>query len=271
MIPVSLLSSYLYCPRKIFLEKVLEIRAPPGIPAFEGSVKHRVYDVINKTEEELVTSIKTFIPFNDIFSLYRKSYSKILLDRITEFKPQLKELNIDPMKLFHRAWEIFLEEAKIRSSNVFDFIKVNKVYSNKLWEQLAPKYLTEYSIKSEKLDLIGMIDRIEINNNNYTPFELKSGSAPDTGVWPGNKIQLMAYILMLKEKFGNSSEGYIYYTDCNEKRKVVINPFSEQEVARVKNNVLDLLKLKEPPKICENKNKCASCQLKEKCYKLKNS
>lgn len=268
MIPVSLLSSYLYCPRKIFLEKVLEIKAPPGIPTCEGSVKHRVYDLINKTEEELVTSIKSFIPFNDVFSLYRKSYYKILLERIAEFRPQLKELNIDPMKLFHRAWEMFLEEAKIRSSNVFNFIKINQVFGKKLWEQLTPKYLTEYSLTSEKYNLIGMVDKIEIHNNNYTPFELKSGSAPNTGVWPGNKIQLMAYILMLKEKFGNSNEGYIYYMDSDEKRRVVINPFSEQEVIKVRDNILDLFKLKEPPKICENKNKCTNCSLKDKCYNL---
>ena len=269
MIPVSLLSSYLYCPRRIVMERVLEIRAPPGPPMVSGSIKHQTFDLINKTEQEIVTAIRSFMPFNDIFSLYRKNYYKILSDTILEFKPKIKELGLEPLELFHKFWNnIYLYEARTRSSNVFDFIKKNKVFGQELWEKLMPKYLTEYSIRSENLQLTGIIDKVEINNNSYTPIELKSGTAPKTGVWPGNKIQLTAYILMLKEKFSNSNEGYIYYTDSGDRRKVVINPFSEQELIKARDSVTSLLSSKNLPEICKNKNKCTNCQLKEQCYKL---
>lgn len=268
MIPVSLLSSYLYCPRRIFLERVLEIKAPPAPPTFKGTVKHRVYDLVNKNEQGIVTQIKSFISFNDVFSLYRKNYYRVLSNTILELKPKLKELEIDPMQLFHSSWQIFLKEAKSRALNVFRFIKTNKILGQELWEKLTPKYLTELSVKSESLNLIGIIDKVEINKDNYTPIELKSGMPPKTGVWPGNKIQLTAYILMLKEKFGNSSQGCIYYIDSDIKREVVINPFSQQEVTKVRDNILELFKSKVPPKICENKNKCTNCALKEQCYNL---
>lgn len=268
MIPVSLLSSYLYCPRRIFLERVLEIKPPPAPPTFKGTVKHKVFDLINKNEQDIVTQIKSFLSFNDVFSLYRRNYYKILSNTIVEFKPKLKELNIDPMQLFHKSWETFLKEAKIRSSNVHNFIKENKVYGDKLWENLTPKYLTEYKLQSEKLQLIGMVDKIEIKNNNYIPIEMKSGNPPKQGVWPGNKIQLLAYILMLKEKF-NASQGYIHYIDHDDKRVITINPFSEQEVIKIRDNLLNLLNEQKPPKKVENINKCNSCNLKEQCYNLK--
>lgn len=267
MIAVSLLSSYLYCPRKIFLERVLKIRAPPVAPTFKGTVKHRVYDLINKNDQELVTSIKKFLPFDDIFAIYRRKYYKLLSNTIVEVKPKLKEFNIDPMQLFHKSWETFLHEAKIRSTNIFQFIKKNNIYGEELWSKLTPKYFTEYSLKSENLQLTGMIDRVEVHDNNYIPIELKSGSAPRTGVWPGNKIQLLAYILLLKEKF-NSNEGIIHYIDHNEKRKVVFNPFSEQEIINVRNNITEMLNSKNIPEKVSNPNKCTNCSLRNECFKL---
>ena len=268
MIPVSLLSSYLYCPRRIFLEKVLAIKAPPVKPTFKGTVKHQVFDLINKTEQDVVESIKSFQPFDDIFSLYRKKYYRILSNVIVEIKPKLKELNIDSMKLFHQSWEIFLQEAKMKSTNVFQFIKKHNIYGEQLWQNLTPKYLTELSVKSENLQLIGKIDKVEVHNNTYTPIELKSGSAPTTGVWPGNKIQLLAYILLLKEKFQNSNQGYIHYIDHDEKRIIAINPFSEQEVIKVRDNITEMLNSKETPNKVTNQNKCNSCNLKEECFKI---
>ncbi len=267
MIAVSLLGSYLYCPRRIFLERVMEIKPPPSPYLVQGSVKHQVYDLINKNEQDLVTSIKTFIPFSDIFSIYRKKYYKLLSNTIVEYKPKLKELNIDPLKLFHNSWKNYLKEAKLRSENIFKFIKKHNIYGQQLWENLTPKYLTEYKVKSENLQLRGIVDKIEISNNSYTPIELKSGTPPNTGVWPGNKIQLLAYLLILKEKF-NANEGYIHYVDSDDKRPVILNPFSEQEVIKIRDSLLNLFNLKQPPEIVENKNKCTNCNLKEQCFKI---
>ncbi|MBI2659513.1 hypothetical protein HYX05_05440, partial [Candidatus Woesearchaeota archaeon] len=56
-ISVSLLSSYLYCSRKLFLEKVLLLEEPPKESLVMGSIRHETYDNINKKEEEIVTSI----------------------------------------------------------------------------------------------------------------------------------------------------------------------------------------------------------------------
>ena len=66
-ISVSLLSSYLYCSTKLFLEKVLLLEEPPKESIVMGSVRHETYDSINKKEEEIVTSITKKATFESGF------------------------------------------------------------------------------------------------------------------------------------------------------------------------------------------------------------
>jgi len=74
-------------------------------------------------------------------------------------------------------------------------------------------------------------------------------------------------MLLAKENLGKElNYGYVQYVNTKEKRKIVLNPFSEIEI---KNNVEDMKKLlesKEVPPILENKNKCNACNLREQCY-----
>ena len=88
-ISVSLLSSYLYCSRKLFLEKVLLLEEPPKESLVMGSIRHETYDNINKKEEGIVASITEMENLEAIQSLYRKEYLKILRKAIANNKKQL--------------------------------------------------------------------------------------------------------------------------------------------------------------------------------------
>ena len=77
-ISVSLLSSYLYCSRKLFLEKVLLLKEPPKESIVMGSIRHETYDKINKTEEGIVTSITKKTALDKIQELYKQKYLAIL-------------------------------------------------------------------------------------------------------------------------------------------------------------------------------------------------
>ena len=54
-ISVSMLSTYLYCPRMLFLQKVLAVEEPPKESIVLGSLRHEIYDFINKSEQKIVT------------------------------------------------------------------------------------------------------------------------------------------------------------------------------------------------------------------------
>jgi len=269
-ISVSLLASYLYCPRKIYLERVLGFFELPKKALVIGTIKHGIFDEINKKEEEIVTNITEKTSLEGLQETYKNAYSKIHRDVIIKNKEKLRELELNIQDIFKKTWPLILNEAQNRSLNVFNFIQTHLVFGRELWEKLTPKIQSEFKIKSETLGLSGIIDQIEIYEKGYVPIELKSGKAPKEDAWPNHKIQVAAYAMLLEEKFNTEvKEGFIHYLDVNEKRHIPINVFLKEEINELKNKVKALLESKEIPDFCGNENKCNACGLKEKCFNEK--
>src|SRR3989338_2704946 len=101
-IQVSLLSSYLYCSRKLFLEKVLLLEEPPKESLVMGSIRHETYDNINKKEQEIVTSITKKLPFRDICGIYKNEYLKILRKAIANSKERLSDVNMNMLDAYRK-------------------------------------------------------------------------------------------------------------------------------------------------------------------------
>ena len=86
-------------------------------------------------------------------------------------------------------------------------------------------------------------------------------------MWPGHRIQIGAYALLLEEKFKIPvEEGFVHYLDGKEKRHISINPFLKDDVKRLVREVNELIENKNLPDYCNNKNKCSSCGLNSICY-----
>ncbi len=265
-ISVSMLSSYLYCARKLFLERVLKLFAPEKLALVKGSIRHGTYDGVNKLEEGIVTSIKEGESFEDIYNKYVKAYSSLLRQTIMKNKYRLKNVKLPLIDAYHQVWPFFQRESEMRALNLYKFIEENNVHGFELWDKLTPKIESEFRINSESLELNGIVDQIEIYPEGRVPIELKTGSMPNEGVWPGHRIQVGAYAMLMEEKFGQQiKEGIIHYLDPNVRRQVVINPFLKQEVKELKDKVRSMLEEKEIPTITDNENKCKKCGLKEQC------
>ncbi|MEK6951401.1 MAG: CRISPR-associated protein Cas4 [Nanoarchaeota archaeon] len=264
MFSVTDLATYLYCPRKLYLQQVLEFPEPPSEILLLGSINHAMFDKINKLDESIVSSITES---TNIKELYSKTYFTLLKSILKE--ANLKEFALKSLDVFHDTWPRFQEEAELRADNVLSFIQKNNIYGKALWEKLTPKYLTEIKLYSEKLELKGIIDRLELTEGSLIPYELKTGSPPRDGVWPGQKIQLISYMLLAKENMGKTvTHGFIHFIKTNENRKIILNPFSEIEVKNTIAEIKEILNAESPPEILENKNKCNACSLKEECYKI---
>lgn len=267
MLSVTHLSSYLYCPRKLYLQQVFGLYEVPKESLVKGSIRHKVYENINLAEEELVKSIKKGMNEEDLKGRYHQKYREILLEVIKQNKEELKQFNILPQDLFKNVWPLILSESETRASTVYTFILKHKVFGKELWEKLTPKIESELKITSEKLGLKGIIDQIEIYKQGFVPVELKTGKAPKEGIWPGHKIQLIAYALLLEEKFNTEiKEGFVHYLDTKEKRHIPINPFMRIEVRELIEKVNALLNSNSIPNFEKNQNKCVNCGIKEQCY-----
>jgi CRISPR-associated protein Cas4 len=273
MIAVSLLSSYDYCARKLFLEHVLKLVVVPREVVVKGSIRHSVHDRASKAEEGFVKSIKGELNYNELVDRYKKLHSDILKETIVRNKSKLSELKISMTDFFKESWPLVLQESQHKALNLHEFMKKNKVFGDDLWRLLSPKIESEFYIESEDLMLKGVIDQLEVYDNKIVrevvPYELKTGSAPREGVWPGHKIQAGAYIMLLEKNKMFVREAFVKYLDINEARVVVMNPFLEKKVLETRDKVLELFKSKDIPDFCESENKCSSCPLKEQCYNEK--
>src|SRR3989338_6214342 len=266
-ISVTLLSSYLYCSRKLFLEKVLKLEEPPKESLVMGSIRHETYDGINKKEEDIVVSITKRMGLEDIQGLYKREYLKILRKAVTSNKKRLEDVKIGVLDAYKKSFPFIMEESVMRAANIYSFIEKNMVYGKELWEKLTPKIMSELRVESDELKLKGIIDQVHVYDNEYVPFELKTGRTPSDGVWPSHRIQIAAYSLLLQEKFNKQiKEGFVVYLFSKEKRHITINTFMKQEVKQILDDIIALLESKELPDFCNNENKCKKCGLRQTCY-----
>jgi CRISPR-associated protein Cas4 len=266
MLSVSMLSSYEYCKRKLFLNYVLKFFEPVKKSTSLGTIRHETYDGINKAEESLVKSIKQRLKKEEILDIYKQKYSEILREVIRKNKRNLEELKIDLGEVFKNVWPLILEESETRASYLFEFIQMNNVYGEELWEKLTPKIHSEVRIESEKLNLKGIIDQLEIYKAGIVPVELKTGSMPNEGVWPGHRLQIAAYALLAQEHFKQEvKEGFVLYLDQKERRHIAMNPFMIEEIKDLIKKIDNLLSSKQLPEIVSNTNKCNQCGLRDIC------
>ncbi len=270
MLSVTMLSSYLYCSRKLYLQRVLGLWEPPKEAMVKGTIRHETYDLINKNEERIVKSIKE-LNLEKIKEKYKYEYLKFLRVAILKNKEGLAKFEIKPEEMFKKVYPMINDEAETRAFNIFTFIQKNNLFGDELWEKLTPKIQSELKVTSEVLGLKGIIDQIEVysdgNSVEYVPIELKTGKAPREGVWPGHKIQLAAYCLLLEGHYKKQiKEGFITYLDIKDRRHIAMNAFLKDEVKELIDKVNDLLNSKELPDFCGSENKCKICGLRDDCY-----
>lgn len=266
MIAVSALPTYLFCPRKMYLQYVLEIKPIEVDRIVKGEIKHNVFDRINKAEEEIVKKI-TQENIMEAGSMYKQEYYKALMGTIEQKEDTIRKVGINKMELLEETWARLVQDAELRAKNITEFAQQNNLFGKELWEGLKPKYLTELSMASTKLKLRGRIDRVEIEEEKYIPIEIKTGNMPLNGIWFGDRIQLGAYILLLQQKY-KADHGFLEYTECGVRKKLGMDTQLRDSVINIVEEVHDLIKSKNLPKKCDNKRICEKCQMREGCSEI---
>lgn len=263
MIAVSALPTYHYCPRKFYLQYVLEVKPIEVERIVKGGIKHNVFDYINKAEEEIV---KKITPENiaETGMFYKQEYYKALMDAIEQKEETIRKVGLDKNVLLEETWPKLMQEAEIRAKNIVEFAEQCNMYGKDLWEFLTPKYISELSVMSTKLKLRGRIDRVEVWDESYIPVELKTGNMPMNGIWPGDRLQLGAYILLLQQKY-KAEHGFLEYTEYRVRKKLTMDENLRGEIINAVEEVHEAIKSKHLPKKCDSKKKCINCFMREGC------
>ncbi len=264
MIPVSALTSHLYCPKKFYMNYVLGIKEPMKKPTIEGTIIHRAADLMQTGINNVTAMTKQNTSLQDLEMGYKKAYYLALFNSINSNEKYLEALGIDKKELFKTLWQQISEEAKIKAELVFNMISTYKIYGTDLLEKISAN--TEVMLTSETLGIRGIADRIEDKDGKTTIYEMKTGKAPSEGIWENHRIQLAAYMMILKETSQKEIGGIVEYG--KEKRKLTLNPFIEDEVKELIITVRKIIETRTLPDDEVSQKKCDACGLKENCEKL---
>ncbi len=267
MLSVTDIMTCEFCPRKLFLTKVLKWKVPEKAVMVRGSVIHKVFEETADCEKELVQAIRADTDKETIENEYRLAYVDAAKQAILSQEERLGKFNLRPEEILDSVKIAVEQEAADRAKNTLALIGSDQVFGAELWNLVTPKILPEKRIESESLGVRGIVDRIELYKEKTVPVEIKSGASPREGAWPNHKLQLVAYSLLMKEEYENVADhGFVRYLNEYPPRKIIFNPFMELEMKKLIEKSKDIAGSTEPPAHIKDNKKCDMCEFNQDCY-----
>ncbi len=265
LLPVSLLSSYLYCPRKVFLQRVLSMREPPRPELFVGSLRHAVFDRFSEHERSVLIRFGRGVRRAQIESSILDAYDSIIREELRVRADALYSFALDPEEVYAACRASCEADARLRAQLISTFLETSDVEHERLYEELRPRIVSEQSYVDESIGITGVIDRILLYDDEAVPFEFKTGSTPRTGMWQGHRIQLSAYLVLLSSSYP-VSHGVVRYLDSDTDVELKLTPFIRHELVTLVREIRALLERTTVPRRVDQITKCARCGLRDACY-----
>lgn len=155
---------------------------------------------------------------------------------------------------------------KILSLKVAQSMKVLDKDGGEIQNLFFPTSMYNYLIRDIGLDLIGVIDKIEVEKGNYFPISLKSSNPPVNGVWDGDFMEAIANALLIEQEFNTYvTVAYIDYLKIADRRAVIIDTDARKSFFKVLTSVNKIVENGEIPTVKTNLKKCENCEYKELC------
>ena len=155
---------------------------------------------------------------------------------------------------------------KILSLKVAQSMKVLDKDGGEIQNLFFPTSMYNYLIRDIGLDLIGLIDKIEVEKGNYFPISLKSSNPPVNGVWDGDFMEAIANALLIEQEFNTYvTVAYVDYLKIANRRTVIIDTDARKSFFKVLTNVNKIIEKGEIPTVKTGLKKCENCEYKELC------
>jgi len=262
LLNVTDLSSYLYCPRKFFLEKIKGLRQPPTKPMIEGKIRHEVLEEFSNKEQEFIESLNVF-EVKEIENKFNELLRGLAGDVFSRNFGLIEKFEISRSELHNKILEAMKQDIRLRAESISATIKKGFI-GKPLWDHLEPKYISEMPLMSESLGLKGRADRVMISGEKIIPFELKTRAVEK--VWPSDEIQLTSYAMLLEEKYNKNIPMGILESG-NKKHEIIISEELKQKVNDLIKEINELMDSTNP-RYPDNFSKCQKCSWEEECDNL---
>ena len=288
MISVSTIKSYMFCPLKLYFQSNIDedVEEDYFISKTLKDLRIDIQDILHKNlrhikkdmdeneiEKRLSIGISnqvktTFEIIEEINDKEEPDESNLKKDEEIEFideeKKEKENNNLNELKK-ELINEINLN-IKILSLKVAQSMKVLDKDGSEIQNLFFPTSMYNYLIRDIGLDLIGVIDKIEVEKGNYFPISLKSSNPPINGVWDGDFMEAIANALLIEQEFNTYvTVAYIDYLKIADRRAVIIDTDARKSFFKVLTSVNKIVENGEIPTVKTNLKKCENCEYKELC------
>ena len=291
MISVSTIKSYMFCPLKLYFQSNIDEETEEDyfISKTLKDLRMDIQDILSKNlrhvkkdmnekeiEKRLAIGISNQVKttFDIIEEINEKNNenedeSNLKKDDEIEFiDKKNSEIKTDD-KLKELKKELIDEinlNLKILSLKVERSMKVLDKDGSEIKNLFFPTCMYNYLIRDIGLDLIGVIDKIEVEKGNYFPISLKSSNPPINGVWDGDFMEAIANALLIEQEFNTYvTVAYIDYLKIADRRAVIIDTDARKSFFKVLTSVNKIVENGEIPTVKTNLKKCENCEYKELC------
>ncbi len=265
LISITDITSYLYCPRKLFLTKILKLSAPPNSKMIIGKIKHEILELFSKNEEKLVCTLEKNYDKLDLVLIYEDYLTALAKNVFIQHLALLESMRLDPAEILKTTLHDFSSDLKIRIESIKKSLDRGFI-KEELWANLDTLYISELRVESLAYGLRGRVDRIEVSKKTgqVIPCELKTRIGEK--VFYSDELQLTAYAMLLEDMYKQKiCRGFIE-SGAN-KQEIDITQDHKDNVLKLAEEVRNLGK-SPPPPILSNFSKCAKCDLQEDCMKI---
>ena len=291
MISVSTIKSYMFCPLKLYFQSNIdESEEDYFISKTLKDLRIDIQDILHKNlrhikkdmdeteiEKRLAIGINNQIKttFEIIEEINEKNKEEEeeeqpKKDDEIEFIDKENDKKEDEDDELNKLKKELINEInlnlKILSLKVSQSMKVLDKDGSEIQNLFFPTSMYNYLIRDIGLDMIGIIDKIEVEKGNYFPISLKSSNPPINGVWDGDFMEAIANALLIEQEFNTYvTVAYVDYLKIANRRAVIIDTDARKSFFKVLTNVNKIVENGEIPTVKTGLKKCENCEYKELC------
>lgn len=210
LIKVSDLTHYMICPRLVYFRA-------------RGYEQPRIAEGKERSAIEHILLKELGFNLHKVYGGDRYDEGREEGERTTEDEEAVKRVIEDVVDGVE--W-IYKDELKTVDKDLFEAVKsdfLHRIESPEWLSKLKTEdelaelvrsygYEREHTMLSEKLGMVGSVDKLIKTEGEVIPCVIKTGRCPEYGVWRSDRMQLAAYAMLIEDEFGTTVQrGFVEY------------------------------------------------------------
>ena len=261
MITLSSIKTYMFCPMKLYLQKNMDEDKTDNIQLNLEIKKIKIdtQDLIQKNMRKL----KKEMNLKEIEDTLSENIGNYLESTIISIEKMNLNITAEQINEIKNTTYFNIKLQSLKAKQAMDLLEKN---GYAIADMFFPNSMYSYRLKNTQMELMGLCDKIEINDGKYYPISIKYSTPPIKGVWDQGAIELAAIAILIEEEFDTEVfVGFIDYTKIGESRPVVMDVDIRRKLFTTINEVKEIEYNKKVPDTKINDRKCSNCEYKNIC------